>query len=53
MHKEPNKEQINNLIKVALNEDIGLGDITTRSIVSPNDVYEAEILARNNMEPLF
>lgn len=49
MHKEPNKEQINNLIKVALNEDIGLGDITTRSIVSPNDVYEAEILARNNM----
>ena len=49
MHKEPNKKQINNLIKVALNEDIGLGDITTRSIVSPNDVYEAEILARNNM----
>ena len=49
MHKEPNKEQINNLIKVALNEDVGLGDITTRSIVSPNDVYEAEISARNNM----
>ena len=49
MSQEPNKEQINNLIKVALNEDIGLGDITTRSIVSPNDVYEAEILARNNM----
>ena len=49
MSNKPNKEQINNLIKVALNEDVGLGDITTRSIVSPNDVYEAEISARNNM----
>ena len=49
MYREPSKEQVDNLIKVALNEDIGLGDITTRSIVSSNDVYEAEILPRNNM----
>ena len=49
MHKKPNKEQIDNLVKVALDEDIGCGDITTRSIVSPTDIYEAEILVRNNM----
>ena len=49
MHKEPDNEQIDNLIKIALNEDIGSGDITTRSIVSPIDLYEAEILVRDNM----
>ena len=32
-NKVPSKEQIDNLIAIALDEDIGLGDITTRSIV--------------------
>ena len=49
MFKAPNKQQIDNLIKLALNEDVGLGDITTRSIVSAGDIFQAEILAKNNM----
>ncbi len=49
MFKEPNKQQIDSLIKLALNEDVGLGDITTRSIVSAGDIFEAEILAKNDM----
>ena len=49
MYLEPKKEEIDNLINIGLNEDIGLGDITTRSIVSADQIYEAEILARNNM----
>ena len=49
MFKEPNKQQIDNLIKFALNEDVGLGDVTTRSIVSAGDIFQAEILAKNNM----
>jgi len=47
--KTPSKEQINNLITSALDEDIGLGDITSRSIVSPDDIYAAEVLTRENI----
>ncbi|SVB26997.1 uncharacterized protein METZ01_LOCUS179851, partial [marine metagenome] len=47
--KTPSKEQINNLITSALDEDIGLGDITSRSIVSPDDIYTAEVLTRENI----
>ena len=49
MFKEKNKNQIDNLIKLALNEDVGLGDITTRSIISEKDIFQAEILAKNNL----
>ncbi len=49
MFKGPSKQQIDSLIKLALNEDVGLGDITTRSIVSAGDIFEAEILAKNDM----
>ena len=49
MTKTPSKEQINNLITSALDEDIGLGDITSRSIVSPDDIYTAEVLTRENI----
>jgi nicotinate-nucleotide pyrophosphorylase (carboxylating) len=48
MFKEKNKNQIDNLIKLALNEDVGLGDITTRSIISEKDIFQAEILAKND-----
>ena len=48
-NKVPSKEQIDNLIAIALDEDIGLGDITTRSIVSPDAIYVAEILIRENL----
>ena len=41
MFKEKNKNQIDNLIKLALNEDVGLGDITNRSIISENDIFQA------------
>jgi nicotinate-nucleotide pyrophosphorylase (carboxylating) len=47
--KTISKDHINNLIKVALDEDIGSGDITTRSIVSPDDVYVAEVITRENI----
>jgi len=49
MSQEPSKEQIDNLIKIGLKEDIGSGDVTTRSILSSDQVCEAEILARSNM----
>jgi nicotinate-nucleotide pyrophosphorylase (carboxylating) len=49
MFKGPSKKQIDSLIKLALNEDVGLGDITTRSIVSAKDIFQAEILAKNDM----
>ena len=49
MTKTPSKEQINNLITSALDEDIGLGDITSRSIVSPDERYAAEVLTRENI----
>ena len=48
-NKVPSKEQIDNLITIALDEDIGLGDITTRSIVSHDAIYVAEILTRENI----
>ena len=51
-NKVPSKEQIDNLITIALDEDIGLGDITTRSIVSPDAIYVAEILTRENIGPV-
>ena len=49
MFKEKYKNQIDNLIKLALNEDVGLGDITTRSIISEKDIFQAEILAKNDL----
>ena len=49
MTKIPSKEQINNLVTSALDEDIGLGDITSRSIVSPDEIYAAEVLTRENI----
>ena len=48
-NKVPSKGQIDNLITIALDEDIGLGDITARSIVSPDAIYVAEILTRENI----
>ena len=48
-NKVPSKEQIDNLITIGLEEDIGLGDITTRSIVSSDAIYVAEIMTRENI----
>jgi nicotinate-nucleotide pyrophosphorylase (carboxylating) len=48
-NKVPSKEQIDNLITIGLDEDIGLGDITTRSIVSSDAIYVAEIMTRENI----
>jgi nicotinate-nucleotide pyrophosphorylase (carboxylating) len=44
-----NQKEIEKLIKIGLEEDIGLGDITSRSILSPEDVYVAEVLTRENI----
>ena len=49
MDKRLNQKEIDNLIKIGLEEDIGLGDITSRSILSPDDVYVAEVLTRENI----
>ena len=49
MCQQPSEKQINDLVKAGLEEDIGSGDITTRSIVSVNQIYRAEICARQNM----
>ena len=49
MCQQPSEKQINDLVKAGLEEDIGSGDITTRSIVSVNQIYRAEICSRQNM----
>ena len=42
-------KQIHQLVQMALEEDLGCGDLTTRSIVTKNKVMEAEVSAK---EPL-
>lgn len=52
MADPPTPEQINHLVRTALEEDLGsgdLGDITTRPIVDPERIGEAEVVAK---EPL-
>jgi nicotinate-nucleotide pyrophosphorylase (carboxylating) len=41
-------KQINRIIKVALKEDIGSGDITTKAIVSPKKMGQAQTIAKDN-----
>jgi nicotinate-nucleotide pyrophosphorylase (carboxylating) len=40
--------QINRIIKVALKEDIDSGDITTKAIVSPKKMGQAQAVAKDN-----
>ena len=47
--KRLNQKEIEKLIKIGLEEDISLGDITSRSILSPDDVNVAEVLTRENI----
>jgi len=47
--KRLNQKEIEKLIKIGLEEDIGLGDITSRSILSPDDINVAEVLTRENI----
>lgn len=49
MNSIPNKEQISNLIKIGLKEDVGSGDITTRLIVPAGQLFEAKVIARHKM----
>jgi nicotinate-nucleotide pyrophosphorylase (carboxylating) len=49
MNQEPSRDQIDSLIKSGLKEDIGSGDITTRSILTEDQIYEAKVLARDNL----
>ena len=49
MDQDPTTEQIDHLIESALQEDLGAGDITTRSTVGENLIYESEVVARGNM----
>ncbi|MBT7272194.1 MAG: carboxylating nicotinate-nucleotide diphosphorylase [Nitrospina sp.] len=49
MDKRLNQKEIEKLIKIGLEEDIGLGDITSRSILSPDDINVAEVLTRENI----
>ena len=49
MDKRLNQKEIEKLIKIGLEEDIGLGDITSRSILSPHDINVAQVLTRENI----
>ena len=49
MDKRLTQKEIEKLIKIGLEEDIGLGDITSRSILSPDDINVAEVLTRENI----
>ena len=49
MDKRLTQKEIEKLIKIGLEEDIGLGDITSRSILSPHDINVAEVLTRENI----
>ena len=49
MDKRLNQKEIEKLIQIGLEEDIGLGDITSRSILSPDDINVAEVLTRENI----
>ncbi len=49
MTQPPSDEQIDSLIRTALEEDLGPGDITTRSILADNRVKQAEVLAKEAM----
>ena len=40
--------EINRIIKTALKEDIGAGDITTKAIVSPKKMGQAEAIAKDD-----
>jgi nicotinate-nucleotide pyrophosphorylase (carboxylating) len=41
-------EEINRIIKAALKEDIGTGDITTKAIVSPKKMGQAQAIAKDD-----
>jgi nicotinate-nucleotide pyrophosphorylase (carboxylating) len=43
------REQIDALIQRALDEDLGAGDITTRSILDESSTWEAEVLAKETL----
>ena len=42
-------EQIDALVRQALDEDIGSGDITTRNILDENSLWTAEVLAKETL----
>lgn len=49
MKPPPTNDQIDALIQLALDEDLGTGDITTRSIIEGDAPREAEIRAKENL----
>lgn len=49
MLNTPSKELIDSIVKAALSEDIGTGDITTDSIVDPRQVADATMIAKEKM----
>ena len=42
-------EQIDALVRQALDEDIGSGDITSRNIIDENSLWTAEVLAKETL----
>lgn len=46
LNKSPLSADIQSLIHTALEEDIHHGDITTRNIFSPGQIFEAELIAK-------
>jgi nicotinate-nucleotide pyrophosphorylase (carboxylating) len=46
MFKPPSSSEIDKLIQTTLDEDIGTGDITSRSIIDPQQIMTAEVISR-------
>lgn len=49
MSESITREHIDALVKCALDEDLGAGDITTRNILDENSIWEAEVLAKETL----
>ena len=46
MYQPPTSAQIEKLIQSSLDEDIGTGDVTSRSIIDPQQTVSAEVITR-------
>ena len=49
MTESINNEQIDALVRRALDEDLGSGDITTRNILDEKSIWTAEVLAKESL----
>lgn len=46
MYQPPTSSQIDKLVRSSLEEDIGPGDVTSRSVIDPQQTVSAEVITR-------